>query len=368
MELLVSHDGELADICRLLGELGCPFTERRGPLAPTDAGRAWDLVVATPARVQRLEPLLARRETRCIAVAEGSGSKGATLRLFRAGVDLVIRRPVHPATLRLVLIHALYEGPERRRDARVGVGLPVRYRTGWLPRRGLLQELSLRGAGLLLPRRLQPGRPVTVSIPGESGPLDLAGEVVRCRPEREFPGSWLVGVAFERAPGAASAGLRQLLRRYSVGPGVLPGSLAPAREPEGIERRVAERRPYERRVIALGDGGARVLLGRDLSLGGMRVEAREGLRPGQQFRVALHALPGEVPLVIDAETVRDDGCGLALRFRNVSDAARLHLAKLVDQLPALSAAREGLEEPRFLAELVEGPSGAAGTQPVEGSD
>ena len=352
MEVLVQHDGELADVCRLLGELGCPFTERRGSDVPALGRRDWDLILATPACVHRLEPLLSRPETRCIAVTDSSGSKSAGLRLFRAGVDLVVRRPVHPATLRSILTHSLYRGPERRRDARIAVGLPVRYRLRWWPRRGLLQELSLRGARLLLSRPLEIGRALRISLPGENGSLDIGAAVVRCERDLGQPGSWGVGVAFERGPGPPPEHVRQLLRVYSVGPGVLPTPLAPTPDPTGRERRRAERRPYDRRVIALGDGGARVLLGRDLSLGGMRVEARDGLRPGQRFRVALHVCPGEVPLVVDAETVREDGAGLGLRFRGLARGEREQLAKMLEHLPVLSEVAGDVVEPRVLAELV----------------
>jgi hypothetical protein len=223
----------------------------------------------------------------------------------------------------------------------------------------LLQELSLRGARLLLSRRLEPGRKLTLALPGEGGSVDVAAHVVRCARELAHPGSWGVGVAFERGPGPPSAHVGQLLRLYSFGPGVLPVPLAPERQRGGRERRNGERRPYPRRVIALGDGGARVLLGRDLSLGGMRVEAREGLRPGQQFRVALHVSPGEVPLVVEAETVRDDGAGLGLRFRGLKGPELEQLGKMLDHLPVLSGESDGTVEPRFLAELVEREEDAA---------
>lgn len=358
LEVLVHHDGELADICELLGELGCPFTERRGADAPVDAARSWELIVVTPARVQHLETLLADPETQSIAITGSGCSKGVTLRLFRAGVKLVVRRPVHPATLRGVLMHALYRGPERRRDARVCVGLPVRYRLGWWPRRGLLQELSRRGARLLLPREVPPRQKLTLALPGERGAVDVRAEVVRCTRDLAHPGSWGVGVAFERGPGPPPAHVRELLRAYSVGPGVLPERLAPRPNSGDRERRVAERRPYPRRVIALGDGGARVLLGRDLSLGGMRVEARADLRPGQRFRVALHACAGEVPLVVEAETVRDDGAGLGLRFVDLAPNDVEHLTKMLDHLPVLTGENGGALEPRFLAELLEPGAGA----------
>ena len=121
--------------------------ERRAIIGPNGAGKTTLL-----STIAGLLPAVSGE----VKVASEPMRSGSARTTSRAGVTLVVRRPVHPATLRSVLRHALYRGPERRREARVGIGLPVRYRLGWWPRRGLLQELSPRGAGLLLPRALQP--------------------------------------------------------------------------------------------------------------------------------------------------------------------------------------------------------------------
>ena len=106
------------------------------------------------------------------------------------------------------------------------------------------------------------------------------------------------------------------------------------------DRRRAPRRafPAGRRVVALGDEAARVLIGRDLSTGGMRVEPTQELRLGQRFRIALHVSPGETPLVVHAEVARNDGLnGFVLRFRDLTAAAERYLAKMIDSLPVLEA-------------------------------
>ena len=53
---LLLHDGELADVCQLLGGLGLEFQERRGSPSREDSRRALDLVVSTPKRLLELEP------------------------------------------------------------------------------------------------------------------------------------------------------------------------------------------------------------------------------------------------------------------------------------------------------------------------
>lgn len=368
MDVLVSHDGELADVCDLLRQLGTGFVERAGPLPLADLARPWGLVIATPVRVARLAHAVSRPETRSLVVA-GPGTRAAGRRLHLLGVDWLANRPVHPDALRLLLQHALYEGPERRHSRRVSVGLPVRYRAGWLPRRAVLRELSLRGASLVADRRLAPGRRLSLQIEDEGLRLRLGAEVVRCR-ALGGGGRSEVGLAFEVGPATPVAELRRLVDRHARGPGTLPdaeadghgraaaGVAAPARPrgaaaPAPQERRSEARRSYERRVIALGEGAPRVLIGRDLSLGGMRIDSGPHLDPGQSVRLALHVRAGEVPLVVQALVVRADATGLGLRFEPLSAASREYLGRMLEGLPLLAApAAAPRDEPRILAELL----------------
>jgi hypothetical protein len=111
----------------------------------------------------------------------------------------------------------------------------------------------------------------------------------------------------------------------------------PMSEAAGDERRRASRHRYPgRRVVALGDQAARVLIGRDLSTGGMRVDRAPHLEPGQTLQLAIHVSAGETPLVVNAEIVRDDGeRGFALRFCDLSSSAERYLTKMVGALPVL---------------------------------
>jgi len=362
MEVLICHDGELGDVSALLRELHGELTERLGGPPLADLTRRFDLVIATPARALRLGRILERPETRSIVVAE-SGTRTAGRRLHQLGVEWIVRRPVHPAALRLLLQHALYRGPERRRTQRVSVGLPIRYRAGWLPRRAVLRELSLRGASLIAGRRVAPGRRISLRIQEAGLPLSLRGEVVRCRPLEA--GQLELGIAFDAHPGIPLQALRRIVERYARGPatcaatkppaaaGSLDEASSPAAAPRAGDRRESARHAFPRRVIAVGDQAPRVLIGRDLSLGGMRVETHAPLAPGERLRLALHVRPGEIPLVVEAEVVRSDASGSGLRFTSLGEASRDYLAKMLDSLPALAAPSEaGGEERRVLAELV----------------
>jgi hypothetical protein len=103
--------------------------------------------------------------------------------------------------------------------------------------------------------------------------------------------------------------------------------------PEAPERRDAPRVAYDRRVIARGTGTPLVLLGRDLSAGGISVETRRALAIGDRMQIALHA-GGDVPLVLSVEVVRAiDECVWALAFRDLRGEQRERIEALLrDQL------------------------------------
>ena len=111
--------------------------------------------------------------------------------------------------------------------------------------------------------------------------------------------------------------------------------------------------------MALGDAATRVLLGRDISLGGMRIDAHPGLRVGDRLRLALHAGGRSEPLLIDATVQRDDGPhGLVLGFAEVEGPARTGLEGLIAHLPVL-AVEEGAETATGLvvSEIIERDAG-----------
>lgn len=387
--LLLLHDGELADVRALAESAGAEVIERRPPEAlPAE----WDVLVAS-GRYAKSENLRGGREKAVrIAVLDRNMRSLRTV-VRRAGADLVVRRPVHPTAFRLLLLHALYRGPERR-SRRVAVGTAVRFRTGILKKDGMLTDLSLRGCQIVSRHALRPGQSLVVWIP-EGTALDakafaVRGAVVRCfvadGGERGF------GVDFGRVGKEVAAQLKAALAAYAEGPAAVPGpdpnatqpnldANAPARsvaDPNeitgsgyraagrrevvrahddfadgvgGAERRVASRHEYAgRRVVALGEEAARVLIGRDLSVGGMRVERAPNLTVGQRFQIALHVAAGQTPLVLNAEVLRDDGeRGFAVRFHEVDDASARYLAKMVGSLPVL-ADGEGV----VVSEIVEG--------------
>lgn len=336
---LLVHRGELADLRAPLTELGLDIYERAGTVHPQEARQAWDLVLATPPLVPDL-PSDASRPL-CIAVVEHA-ARTLESHLRRGGVDFVLRRPFHPVALRLLVLRALYRGPERRCGPRAPIGAIVRL--GYRLRRfdALLVDLSEGGC------RLRPERPLTRNatlslrldreLTGGRG-LTLRGETVR---PADQPGEWVV--RFRRNRKRARRRLAEVVERHAHGSAALPAAQAVehataggnASPSLGTERRRSPRRAFRRRVIALGDEAARVLVGRDLSLGGMRVEPDANLRVGEMLRLAIHGGRDGVPVVVDAEVMRDEAeRGYVLRFPQMEQRTRGALEAMMCALPPL---------------------------------
>jgi hypothetical protein len=385
--VLLLHDGELADMRALVEAIGARAIEAHEPPAP---GSELSVVLATARHLREVHRAGSGPRVVRIAVLDHDAR---TLRALcrRAGVDLVVRRPVHPVAVRLLLLHALYRGPDRR-ARRVAVGVPVRFRATWRTRSALLADLSTRGCQLVACKTLSPGRRVTVYIPepsASSRSFSVAGRVVRA----VRGGETGFAVEFQGVSERVRERLREAVGSYSEGPAACherdvvaawrrfappptpagppdeepaadgawgPAAAADASAPAGDsadpgagwpaplagaegedERRHAPRRAYAgRRVVALDEDAARVLVGHDLSPGGMRVAPNPALFVGQQLRIALYGGPGETPLVIDAEVARDDGeRGLVLRFAPLTELSRRALEKLLDALPILDTGR-----------------------------
>lgn len=364
---LVLHDGELNDVCALLDHLGTEFSERCGPSTPEDEARAWEVVISTPRRVLEFDPGISGVQPTRIAVME---KESRTLRsmLHRAGVDLLVRRPVHPEALRLLVLYSLYRGPEKRRSLRVSVGAQVRFRTGIRRRTAVLAELSATGCRLLATDTAERGSRIQIQVSAETTRgrnLNLSGDVVRCAPSN-LPGVHAMAVSWGKQRGRTGERLRELVASYCDGPAVLdarstdsglrfaapearsePGPTKIAAAPEATapsERRTSSRHEYPKHVVALGVEAARVLLGRDLSLGGMRVEPHEDVSQGDELSISLHVRTRGKPLVLTACVARDEGeNGLVLQWIDLSPDARDYLSRMIDFLPVI-ATREGSDE------------------------
>jgi hypothetical protein len=374
---LLVHDGELADVCALLAELGLAYQERRGSPTREDEAHSWDLVISTPKRLLEFDSHTSRDQLMRIAILD-KDSKTLRSMLQRAGVDLIVRRPVHPAAMRLLVLHSLYRGPEKRRSLRVSIGARVRIRAGLRRRAAVLADLSVTGCRLLASRMVERGSRLSLQIPAEldgGKGFSVSGTVVRTAPS-EFPNLEAIAVSFGRPSKRLATRLRDTVAMHSRGPAVLPegddhvrlssaadlgpGPRAQTAAPPRVhsppipahppaparngERRANQRGAYSQHVIALGVEAARVLLGRDISLGGMRVDPHPDVSLGDELRIALHVRAREKPLVVNARIARDEGDeGLVLQFFSLSESTESYLRRMVNFLPILALREDGEE-------------------------
>ncbi len=365
---LLVHDGELADLRALLEELGTRFTERLGALEAEDHEAAWHLIIGTPQRMLALPPQAAAASQKRMAICD---QDSRTLRnsLCRAGIDLMIRRPVHPAALRALLLHALYRGPEKRRLPRVSIGLPVRYRMGLRQHPAILADLSLGGCRLLTQQPAPRNKSITLLLPADLAGgrgLNLKARVLRTGScAAQPPGTTPLIAKFDRLGERALERLKAILAAHASGPAKLdrataaqvasttptppaverpqtptpprptPSAPEPPRAPR--DRRRKTRHAIDPLVLRLKDEAARVLVGRDISVGGMRVDPNRRLSVGQTLQIAIHVNGMDAPLVVTSQVHRDDGRdGLALRFVELSRETENGLARVIEELPVLA--------------------------------
>lgn len=400
--IVIQRGSELAEFVQGLEELSIPVEVHADPALPSlqDVAGAAVVVVSGTRLLDGRAPNLSLWP-RTLAVVDDA-SRTLLAQLKRVGAALVIRRPIHARTLRLLLIHEMYRGPERRRRPRVLIGHPIRIGVGLFKQRATLLDLSAGGARIELPRAPKVGTKLNLLLPKEltrGKPLKMQAKVVRCirtsadtsRPESELgvalveprkhlelitpllarfatgPASWSgkrqadpsdsptpdrssPGPDEKPSPrtGAPEEASPRSLPPSYVAPPSAPSQEAPRspgeeKNPSGDEvgpvqpvaeaqsnRRHDARIPYARRVVTLGDEATRVLVGRDLSKGGMRVAPTEAVEVGDTLRVALHCGSELEPLVLLATALRDDGeAGIVLGFESVSGTPLDHLEKII---------------------------------------
>ncbi len=390
--VLIVDDGELDDVRDCLLAIGAEFAHLRGGAVPAKLEPPSDLFIASTrhATLARAwpKPDANGRPVRIAVVSEDSGTLRATLR--QMGFTFLVRRPVHPIAMRLLLLHALYQGQERRSKPRVPLGHRVTVKIGMRRRDALLVDLGEQSCRLLTQEAIPDSSKVSVQMPTElcgDDAFTLPGHVVRCQPDRSSPGdgNFAVVIQFSQLGDSALSLLHEALGAHQLGApqardrddaqAALPSALAdeksppvvrripvrqretpperrlgarvgapPAKTRGGVERRRQRRGQYANRVVAAADDGSvhRVLIGRDLSPGGMRIDHRKDLAVGAKLRIALYDTSREAPVVVVATVARDDGKGgMALTFEGLTPGAAKHLEQLVASLPPVERLQDG---------------------------
>lgn len=383
-DALLIHDGELADIQSLLEGMGADTLSQRSvdPGAMEGWERAPRMIVANGRSALRLA-LGASVDAQGIVTIAVVESESQTLcgMLRRQGFRYVVRRPVHPEALRLLLGRALFRGRERRDAVRVSLGCEVAFRVGLRRRTATLLELCRTGCRLSTHDWVEPGDHLSLRVPSEvtgNRPLALRGRVLRSQRQRRGAADAAVAVAlrFDRLADSTRARLEALITAHTLGPTPLgrltsaagevwarqhpPTSgagAAPDRAANDGERRQGRRRLHRHEVVALDAALERVryaLLGVDLAAGGIRVEPHPEIALGDRLRIAIYEAASGAPILVDAVAIRDDGArGVVLRFRDVSAGVARELARVIEGSPQLETDDVAAGAGVVVAELID---------------
>lgn len=384
--VVIQGDDELSEFVDVLRDLAVPVEIHAARTMPhPDELADTSIVVVSGRRLIETNTPNLSLWPRTIAIVDGS-SRTLISHLNRLGASLIIRRPIHARTLRLLLLHEIYRGPERRNRRRTLIGHPIRAGSGLFKQNATLLELSPTGARVEVPGVPKVGSKLRLLIGKEltlDKPLKLDVKVIRCLRPFATNGSQgaEIGVAM-LDPRRDAQTINSILSRFAKGPApwsgkqtprptasppikpvetsveVLPDDTTAEEHAEAIDpgtsarrlppshavhtrmdppettnfygrptndaadsmraehddkprsdRRQDPRVPYDQRVVALDEEAARVIVGRDLSHGGMRVESSDAISLGDTLRVALHCGTGQQPLIVLATAARDDGDG-----------------------------------------------------------
>jgi len=384
--ILLLDDGELDDVRELLAELGADVCSLRGGAIPETVEPPEDLFIASARRAlaaSRWPSATGAGPAKLAVVAEDSNTLRQMLR--RLGFDFLVRRPVHHEALRLLLLHCLFRGEEKRREPRAVIGREVAYRVGLKRKTAILAELSGQGLRLVGDASLAPGTRVMVQFPGRlGGPFAVSAHVIRSdeRTSREGRPEWVLALSIDPGDKTGRKRMRELAKQLQGGPlaltppvpraatsprpGAAPGEAEPTRAeldsaldgedldgatsaPDGYEdveganeRRRHRRARFRRSVMAIDEARPRVLVGRDLSSGGMRVDPDPVLAPGQRLRLAVYGAAREEPFIVRAHVIRSDAKdGAALQFEELDAATARRVEGLVALLPSVESLRDG---------------------------
>ena len=394
--VLLLDDGELLPVAELLDRSEIAYRRLRRSEIGEEVGPPSNLLISTPRHASKVRPgsppgAAPGRPVRIIAVEEDSPALRRMLRTM--GFHLLVRLPVHIEVWRLLIQRALYQGDERRRDTRLPMGSQIsvasvaaKSATTRENRESLLVDISNRGCHFIGDEPFESGTRVTFSLDATTTGcerLDLSGEILRTGPWQDGDATrYSCAMVFDADLDDASLStLARMINSRISGPlslapkfpaalslpscdsRALPGlklddetdppvstdcdvqlsltTVAPS-ETEPDERRKDRRGDYLQRIEVQSDGVNSILMGRDLSSSGMRVERFGDMEIGAHLRLALYGPSDAGPIQVEAEIVRDDGDrGIALHFCNLSRESSALLEKFVACLPPVESLEDG---------------------------
>ena len=385
--VLVGGSGldEIAEILRGLGvePIQC------GPYDPQLATLDDASLLVVSAEIAMSDPIPVDTDLLVGIAVCGNISETMRSQIRQQGFRYLLRPHIHPEALRLLLRYAVYAERDRRGRVRHPVGCAVSWRSGWKRSRGRLLDISRAGCCLLVENSPQVGTRIAIKIPAETiggKALKLRGKVLRSTPNAAHSGNerTALGVILDDSTPATRKALVDLCERWSESPPVLPhgerpqaqtpaveahGKGAPTLEPQSedpqthtedfsepkakdltptelkdsssaVVRPLPNRGVFEQEIVQVDEEAhvIQALLGRDLSVDGIRVVRQLGLTPGNKLRLALFDTSQQEPLMLSAEVSRvDTGSGLFLRFVDLSAKMTARIEGIVAQLPAVES-------------------------------
>jgi len=344
---VILDDGELVEVRAMLDEMQVPYVDglpRRGD----GPERAIPLLITTPEGARRLGRHLPANYLHLVVASEGDETADLPC-------DFLVRGGVEAAVLRLLTQRAGYDGPERRCMLRVAIGGPVALYVEGEEFEAQLAQLSIGGCGLVAQERPQEGLRACLVFPRERTTprsLSVEGRILSVREAKDgVQPRYDVSIAFDDLELSDRVTLRALMAgqpidfrpkpSLRVDPGPPSASArAPRRRravvPDEGDRRGSPRRLYNRQLLGGSEGIARVLIARDISIGGMRVEREARFALGDELKISIYGGVGVSPVLLKAVVERDDGVdGWFLRFAPLSPAVEHDLSILMESLAPL---------------------------------
>lgn len=366
-EAIVIDDGELDDIVRALAQLGVK-AERQSPDTESIL-TSWippqRLLVVSAKRAMKLRlPLLAmRRGFVSIAVAD-SDARTTCATISRLGYQFAISRPIHPLAMSMILQQAMFPGDDRRLAPREVLCCSVRWWCRWKRKQpGLIVNVSQGGCQLLVRDQVPKGALIKIQVPGAVAGgrgFTLAGQVRRSSPSHD---GTTLGISFDPLSHQVQRRLQQILalpgpcrvtdeamsfHGDAAGSGPEETQASAPKQDRRENRRVAMREE----VIGLEHDSGRVmhlLVGSDLTVDGIRVEAHPSLALDERLDLALFGGPEGAPLIVSAVVARDDGRrGWWLRFLGITPRIEQHLEDALNRFPPVTRLDEEQESARVV--------------------
>jgi hypothetical protein len=249
--VLILDDGELDDVQRILEELEVDFGRVRGGAIAPNTPHPKSLLMATPRRisaVSMIDEASGDEDPPVRVVVVDQDSKTLRDQLRQVGFDYLVRRPVHPEALRLLVMHSLYRGEEKRREPRVAVGLEISFQTGEIPRRATLVDLSTGGCRLISSFEIEAGKQILVTLPetlGAAESITLEGKILRSSYDKRIgeEGMHSAAVRFENLSSELRHELEWIIEDKVGGPPALKTTPQPSQGDTGANPSTPREKP-----------------------------------------------------------------------------------------------------------------------------